>query len=429
MEDLEEMSGISPTTNTPLSDNSNYCFLSFDKHLKRLESLTEKEKDLIALANSDIEQLLLLTLAAFKTITVPQDMNLEDMIRLHSASMGFYFVCGTLRSRYSMEMDTKSKNLPHAVTEHLEPKTIRLYNGILCNKTILKTHLHEYQSGILDLIDCCEEEIGKILRKYDFIYEPAIVEEKLKRFYTHYMSAIGKTVERRFVKMAQLLKEERHKPLTTEIWGKVLDVDDAITEKSSMDEVNDANLKKYLTFDDENYLSDCKTEGWCARYLAKDYSQDGELFDFSSLAEDQSILYDTINYISVDYLMIRIHFHNFVQCQLYPHLKKKHEELLKTYSADSQEEKGSAAVIAKNKESKISAIDRFIIGTEDKKESNKEAFCQGMKAIRDNDTKARFVSRQIGKTISRWPSYSSLKEEGLLACAASTWSEQTSKYK
>lgn len=76
-----------------------------------------------------------------------------------------------------------------------------------------------------------------------------------------------------------------------------------------------------------------------------------------------------------------------------------------------------------------SKLDRFILGDGEEKQANKEKFCQNMKAIHDNDAKARYVSSQIGKTISNWPSHSTLKQEGLVTCAASTWSGHVSLYK
>lgn len=74
-------------------------------------------------------------------------------------------------------------------------------------------------------------------------------------------------------------------------------------------------------------------------------------------------------------------------------------------------------------------LDKFILGTGDEKKSNKEKFCQGIKKRQDNAAKAKYVAQQIDKTISTWPSFPALKEEGLLMCAASTWSEQVKCYK
>lgn len=434
MEDLVELYGIDGRSDSHFSDIFNYDFRAFKDSFETLQTAFGKVNNFVDLINAEVERTLLVTLSYYKRIKLPLDTNIVDMLLLDSMTNRLLLTCNHLKSKYATDIklsDQRVKKLPFFMDASLTPEITTTFIKVSEEKFGIRHRAYSYRVAINDLVMLCKKEIREAKRKHQIIYDIAFVEEKLKQYYINFVKTIGKSIERRFVQMAQLFKEERHKPLTREIWGKVLDVDDTITDLASMDEINNAGLAKYLILDDTNHLDVSDCDGWCARYVAKDYSQDGELFDFTALAENNDILYNSINTTNIDYFMVRIHFHNYVQCQLYPHLKKQYEDFIKNYPIENSgsRSKENGTKPPSDSETGNSPMDKFIIGIGDDKKANKKSFCDGMKAIHDNDAKARYVFRQIGKTISNWPSHSALKKEGLVTCAASTWSGHVSPLK
>ena len=151
----------------------------------------------------------------------------------------------------------------------------------------------------------------------------------------HYDNEIGKKVERDLMKIAQPLKPYRNAPLTPNVWGLVMQVEDDMYEQAintQVGEIDDKYLEnisvtKNMLIDNYSLLEKIKTT--CL---------DGEFFDIRLSVGTHNLL-SSLNADNLDLFYELVLRRNIIQREMFPvDLEVKYEEWLKPTEEQQPEE-------------------------------------------------------------------------------------------
>jgi hypothetical protein len=140
-----------------------------------------------------------------------------------------------------------------------------------------------------------------------------------------YAKEKGMTVERDLQKTAQLLKPSRNALLNSITWGKVMEEEDDLYDLAISNQLEDNKEKRFVIVNEEKRKQ--LTDNALLLKIIKSTAIDGELFNIRISVENKNLL-SSLNADNLDLFYELILRRNIIQREMFPELKKKHDERL-----------------------------------------------------------------------------------------------------
>lgn len=161
-----------------------------------------------------------------------------------------------------------------------------------------------------------------------------------------YAKEIGKKVERDLRKIAQSLKSSRNAPLTPDVWGQVMQVEDDLFDLAIKGELEDNTEKRF------EHIYDDQRKQWSENYpllqKIKTACLDGELFDIRLSIETHQLL-SSLNADNLDLFYELVLRRNIIQREMFPDaLAVKYEEWVNMEEQRPDNDKDTGAMQDEN---------------------------------------------------------------------------------
>ena len=182
--------------------------------------------------------------------------------------------------------------------------------------------LHSCLKGIYDLMCVLSSYPEQLLSENTPNQEDII--NTIDKGLRQYAKEIGKKVERDLRKTAQSLKPSRNAPLTPDVWGQVMQEEDALFDLAIAGRLEESTEKRF------EHIFESQRKHWTENYpllqKIKTTCLDGELFDISLAVETHQLL-SSLSADNLDLFYELVLRRNIIQREMFPdELGAKYEE-------------------------------------------------------------------------------------------------------
>lgn len=144
---------------------------------------------------------------------------------------------------------------------------------------------------------------------------------------------------RELKRLAQKFKSSRSSPLTEEIWGELMRVEDCILE-NTISGISSSTDEEGGNFFDEYTLQEMKDNNGLVQKILN-ISSDESLFDFKYAFEPHINLLSSLNDNNLQLFYQLILRRNLIQCEMFPELKAKYREFVNGEAKEDEDKEHS----------------------------------------------------------------------------------------